>query len=494
MIKRREFIIKTAASGAGTILTFPAISKLSGSPNETINIGVIGFRSHGMTHINAYKKMPNVRIAALCDVDQEVIDREMNNLSKENIKPQTYKDIRDLLDNKEIDAVSIATPNHWHALGSVWACQAGKDVCVEKPVSHNVWEGRKMVEAARKYNRMVQADLDHRSIENQYVIADFLQKGGLGKILHVRVINYKRRPTIGKINGMQSVSKSVDYNLWLGRASMKPLTRMNLHYDWHWQWETGNGEIGNNGPHQLDYVRRLLGFDNLPQKVMSYGGRYGYLDDGETPNTQVAMYDYNGIPVIYESRGLSRSRYSEIMNNFVGITATGKKVIHPFNSEGANMNVVVFCEDGYLFGGIVYDNDGNAVKSFDQIPGQNSQEHFINAVRSRKLSDLRGDIEEGHKSTVLCHLGNISYQLAQRTTPHKLRDSLNDDLYQNESYEQFKEHMTSNEINIWEESVMVGPSLSFDSKREVFTGLMAEEANRYLKDNYREPFIIPEFV
>lgn len=446
-------------------------------------------------------KNPNVRITALCDVDQEILDREVNNLAKDNIKVKAYKDIRELLDNKDIDAISVATPNHWHALATVWACQAGKDVCVEKPVSHNIWEGRKMVEAAWKYNRIVQADLDQRSSDNLYEVIDYIRNNYLGKILKIRIINYKRRSSIGKVNSIQPVPKSIDYNLWLGRVSMQPLMRQKLHYDWHWQWATGNGEIGNNGPHHLDFARWTLG-KNLPSTVMSFGGRYGYLDDGETPNTQVTIYDYDGIPLIYECRGLARSKFSEIMDDFVGYTATGKKVVHPNTKyERPNMKVVIFCEGGYVYMGEgkigninIFDNDGKEIKRIERRQEMDMREHFIQAVRSRKREDIRIDIEEGHLSTTLCHLGNISYSVGTEMSPPQIRERLTNDQLAFKVYERFKEHLAVNEINLWNQPLIAGHVLKFDSTQEKFTGEFSEEANRYLKDDYREPFVIPDKV
>ncbi len=495
-ISRRAFIKKSMAGTAGALLSTQAFGSFSSilGANETINVAIAGFRSHGRSHINAYKNMPGVRIAALCDVDKEVLDRGVASLAKDNIKPKAYRDIRKLLEDKDVDAISVVTPNHWHALATVWACQAGKDVCVEKPVSHCIWEGRKMVEAAQKYNRIVQADLDMRSDESRHKAVAYIREGNLGKVLKVRITNYKRRRSIGKVHGVQAVPDNINYNLWLGRAPMEPLMRQNLHYDWHWQWATGNGEIGNNGPHQLDYVRWILGKNTLPKTVMSYGGRYGYLDDGETPNTQVAVYDYDGIPVIYESRGLAESKFTGVMSDFVGYTATGKKVVHPYKSESPNMNVIVFCENGYLYNTTVYDNDGKEVKRFESEREPGPQVHFIKAVRSRKKQDLRTNIEEGHLSTSLCHMGNISYSLGSHLSPNQIRDRLGDDRLAMQTFERFQEHLAANEVNIWKQPVMMGPVLQYDSTNEQFIGEFSEEANRYLKDTYRAPFVIPEKV
>ena len=381
MSNRRNFIKTTLAGSAGLALSRYAF----GTPqhpiigaNDRINVAVIGVGGHGRTHISAYKKQPgDVRIAALCDCDSAYLNRELAALEKDNIKATGYKDLRKLYENKDIDAVSIVTPNYWHALATVWACQAGKHVCVEKPVSHCVWEGRKMVEAARKYNRLVQADLDIRSLNSWAAAIDYMQKN-LGKVQYVRIINYKRRKSIGKIMGPGKVPDTCDYNLHSGPIAMMPLPRQNLHYDWHWQWHTGNAEIGNNGPHQLDICRWALGKTNLPRAVFSFGGRFGYIDDGNVPNTQVAWYDYDGIPLIYDSRALGERAGVDNMDGFKGQTATGKQIHHPYKGD-ANCSIFFFCEKGYLTGSSIYDNDGVLVKSFNES-SVGPQFNFVKAL------------------------------------------------------------------------------------------------------------------
>jgi predicted dehydrogenase len=267
--------------------------------NNDIRLGIVGFNSHGKSHIRRFQAIPKgVRIVALCDADTDVIDRGVKEFfNGRGQKVDTYTDIRELLDRDDIDAISGAQPNHWHSLAAVWACQAGKDVCVEKPVSHNVWEGRKVVEAARKYNRVVQADLDRRTSEGRALAHKYVQEGKLGKIIRAHSFVYKRRESMGKLAKPVQPPASVDYNLWSGAARVLPVTRERFHYDWHWLWEYGGGETCNNGPHTLDVVRACLGHMGLPKRVMAYGGRYGYDDVGETPNTQVAILDYEPAPI-----------------------------------------------------------------------------------------------------------------------------------------------------------------------------------------------------
>ena len=494
-IYRREFIKKSIAGGAGLLLSH----RVFGTPqhpikgaNDRINVAVIGVRGIGTSHISSYRRQPDdVRLVALCDCDTECLDRELERLDKDNIKALGYQDLRKLYENKDIDAVSIGMPNYWHALATVWACQAGKHVCVEKPVSHSIWEGRKMVEAARKYNRMVQADLDTRSNSSVEAAIDYMQKN-MGKVLYVRIVNYKRRESIGKIMGPGIIPKTCDYNLHSGPVPMMPLPRKELHYDWHWQWYTGNGELGNNGPHQLDFCRWALGKSNLPRKVFSFGGRFGYIDDGNVPNTQVAWYDYDGIPVIYDSRALGERAGIDNMDGFTGYTATGKKVHHPYKGN-ANCSIYIFCEKGYLTGNSIFDNDGVLVKNFDE-PRVGPQFNFIKALKSGKKEDLKTDILEGHLSAIISHIGNISYQTGYRAGLAELRKTAGEYKYLDNVLLGFEEHLRLNGLDPEKEEIYLGTDLQFDSQTERFTGVHSDIANLFLKDSYREPFVIPENV
>src|SRR5205807_7292226 len=231
---------------------------------------------------------------------------------------QTYTDVRKLLENKDIDVISTATPNHWHSLITIWSCQAGKDVYVEKPVSHNVFEGRQCVEAARKYNRIVQAGSQGRSNGAQREAFAWIKEGHLGKIKIARGLCYKRRPSIGKVDGPQPIPSQIDYDLWCGPALKLPLTRKKLHYDWHWVWNTGCGDLGNQGIHEMDVARWFLGAMELSPRVFSVGGRLGYVDDGETPNTMVIYHDYPTAPLIFEVRGLPDKPGSKNMDQYKG--------------------------------------------------------------------------------------------------------------------------------------------------------------------------------
>ena len=496
---RRSFIKKSVLAGSGIALAGSTYSTFANEnvlgANDQVRVAVIGLNGHGRgNHIPSFKKIPGVKIAALCDVDLTILNETAAELAKENIQVDKYQDIRKLLERKDIDAVSIATPNHWHALAAIWACQAGKDVLVEKPVSHSIWEGRKIVDAARKYDRMVQADFDRRSHEDRKKSYEYLQSGKLGKVLFVKSVNYKRRESIGLINVPQPIPGSVDYDLWCGPTPMRPLMRQNLHYDWHWQYLTGNAELGNNGPHTLDCVRWALGIKGAPQSVFSIGGRYGYMDNGDVPNSLLAIYHYNGIPIVYESRALPEDPNSENMDGMEAVSATGKRIFFPHERTSPNTREAFFCEDGILYNNKIYDNDGNQVSSIDAGPSKGPKEHFIEAVKSRDIADLRIDIEEGHRSTAFCHLGNISYQLGKQTPLDNIYELLGDNPFLLDAFSGFQKHLSTHGIDIATQLPVLGPQLFYHSEQEKFHGQHSEMANLFLKDTYRAPFVIHDQV
>lgn len=490
-IKRRDFMKSSMVAGLALAMPF---SRVRGANND-IRAAVVGFRGHGRTHINAYLKIPGVRVVALCDADSAILARGVAESNARNQKVDAYRDVRELLENKSIDVVSTATPNHWHSLITIWACQAGKDVCVEKPVSHNIFEGRKMVEASRKYNRIVQADLDLRSNEGLSEAVRYIQQGQLGNIVVVRGFCYKRRRSMGKVSGPQNVPESVDYNLWCGPAPMEPLMRKNLHYDWHWVWSTGCGEIGNNGPHQLDVCRWVLGKSKLPNRVMSIGGRFGYDDDGQTPNTQITIFDYGDVPIIYEVRGLPTTEGDSNMDIYRSVSTTGVVMQSGRPSPSPNTGVVVQCEDGYvnLTGLVALNNDGKEIKRFkSSSPGP--QASFINAVRSRKINDIRTDILEGHLSTALCHIGNISYRIGTESSSEQIREVIQGDKDSLEAFERFQKHLSANVVSLKNTLAVLGPWLKINSKKERFFSKFSRQANKLLTRDYRKPFIVPEQV
>jgi len=486
---RRGFVrsaLVTATAGSGlvqscrTARTSRARSTWSKpvGANGDIRMAVVGFRSKGKTHIEGFHKMPGVRVVALCDVDSEFVDREVKKFTDRKEKVATYRDVRELLEDDTIDAIAIATPNHWHALISIWACQAGKDVYVEKPVSHNIWEGRQIVEAARKYGRIVQTGTQKRSDLTLQEAFEWIREGHLGKIVLSRGLCYKRRKSIGKVSGPQQPPATVDYNLWTGPAPLVPLMRKNLHYDWHWVWPTGNGDLGNQGIHEMDLSRWALGVDELAPKVISIGGRFGYDDDGETANTQIVFLDYEKAPLIFEVRGLPMNKTVDAMPHY----------------RGVRVGNVIHCEGGYFAGGWAYDNDGNKIKQFAREGGREHRENFIKAVRSRKRSDLNADILEGHLSSALCHMGNISYRLGHESSQGEIREAIRSESEALETFERFKEHLAANGVDISKTQATLGPWLKMDPQKERFVGSNARQANALLTRNYRKPFVVPKRV
>ncbi len=480
-LTRRDFIKGSMAAGAAMVV-FTPYSRVLGA-NDNIRAAVVGIRGRGHGHIRWFGKIPGLRVVALCDADKKILQRDVDSFKKRNENVVAYVDYRKLLDDKNIDVIIIATPNHWHSLMTVWACQAGKDVYVEKPVSHNIWEGRKMVEAARKYNRIVQAGSQKRSDPGLIEAFGYIREGNLGAIKWARGFCYKRRGSIGKVDGPQPIPESIDYNLWCGPADMKPLMRKNLHYDWHWVWNTGNGDIGNQGLHEMDLARWALCQEGLPPRVISIGGRLGYEDDGETANTQIAFYDYKPAPLIFEVRGLPRKKDDPAMDYFRKVTQIG---------------VAIQCENGYFAGGggggWAYDNSGERIKQFKGDAGGGHAANFIKAVRSRNVSDLNADIEKMHVSSALSHLGNISYRLGKKMSADEIKDSIKGDAELADSYERVLAHLAANEIDLTKTPLVNGPMLTMDTEKEVFIGEHSEWANMYLKRNYREPFVVPDKV
>lgn len=481
MTNRRRFLTQSVAASTG-VFYIAKTSWAQKSPGDTLNVAVIGFGGRGGSHISGYKglKKEGVRVAALCDVDQNILAKGVANFDKDGQKVASYSDLRRLLEDKSIDAVSIATPNHWHALATIWAVQAGKDVYVEKPVSHCVWEGRQMVKAARKYSKIVQTGTQSRSSrEGIGEAVKWVQAGNLGKIKLARGLCYKRRASIGEAGGSQPIPANIDYDLWCGPAPKSELTRKKLHYDWHWTWNYGNGDLGNQGIHQMDISRWFLGEMELSPRVWSVGGRLGYKDDGQTANTQICYHAYEKAPLIFEVRGLPENKDSKNMDKF----------------KGAGVGVIVECEGGYVVvpnysSATAYDHDGKVIKEW-----KGSEDHFANfitACRSRRVEDLHADILEGHLSSGLCHTANISYRLGKQMAQGEIIDQIKGDYDAEASFARMAEHLGKNDVDLGKDKLTLGPSLAMDGKTERFAE--NDAANAMLKDKYREPFVVPEAV
>lgn len=476
-LNRREFL-KTTLLGTAVLSTAPAWAA-DGSANGDLRYAVVGFGGRGQNHIDELRKMSGTRMVALCDVDDSILKKEIQKCETKGQKVDGYTDFRKILERKDVDFVTFATPNHWHSLNAIWAIQAGKDVYVEKPISHNVWEGSQVVAAARKYKRIVQAGTQSRSSQGLHQAIEWLHQGNIGKIIRTRGLCYKRRASIGKVDGPTPIPPGIDYDLWCGPAPKEPLMRKRLHYDWHWVWPTGNGDLGNQGIHQMDIARWVLGESSLSPRVWSVGGRLSYVDDGTTPNTEIVFHDYKNAPLIFEVRGLPASSTSRDMDNY----------------RGASIGVVVDCENGYMVipsytGAKFFDKAGKEIKKFE-----GSSSHFANflkAVHSRKFEDLNADILEGHLSSALCHTGNISYRLGQPHSPEEIQSTIKSSPDFAEAFGRMEQHLGANQVDLTKTPATLGPVLLMDPKTERFTN--NDLANKLLTREYRKPFIVPEKV
>jgi predicted dehydrogenase len=462
-LKRRTFLGASLA-GAGA-LAFPSLGRAGA--NDQFRVGVVGVKGRGMSHVGELAKGKDVQIAAICDIDENIIEPAMKLAEKNSgTRPVHYRDIRKMLEDKSLDAVSIATCNHTHTLNALWAVQAGKHVYVEKPLSHNVWEGRKLVEAARKYGRVVQHGTQSRSSGNCRRTAAYLAAGKLGKISVSRGLCYKRRTSIGK-EAERPIPEGVEYDLWLGPAPVKPFTRNRFHYNWHWMWDTGNGDLGNQGIHEMDKARWYLGKNVHPNKIVAVGGRFGYEDDGETPNTMVVVADYGDAQILFEVRGLETEAYL-----------------------GEKIGNVVHAEKGRVSGTTAYDPDGKklVMDAADDGRAGDHFQNFVAAAKAEKPEMLNADVLEGHLSCAVVHLANISYRLGEKRPIEK------DDPFAyesgNEAFRRMRDHLKANHVDLAKTMLTVGRTISFDPATEKCVG--DAEADKLLTREYRKPYVVPE--
>jgi len=494
---RRQFLKTAAVLGAAATVEARVWSQVAGA-NGDIRVAQIGFRSQGAGHIRTLSRMKGVRLVALCDVDSHVLEAKAKELGG---GVETYKDIRKLLANKDVDAVSIAVPNHWHALATIWACEAGKDVYVEKPASHNIFEGRKMVEAARRYQRIVQCGTQCRSSVGLQEAVKYVQDGRLGKILLARGFCYKARKSIGLVDGPQKVPEFIDYDLWCGPAPFEPPRRNGnfgpVHYDWHWFWAYGGGDFANQAPHQVDICRWFLGEGAIAPFSMAVGGRLGYRDCAETPNTLVVYHGYK-IPMVFEVRGLPKDKASQanewVMDRY----------------KGVSVGNVIECEHGHVVipsytEAIIHDRDGKEIARYDGRPKQGATEdvktptglsaessghhgNWLAAVRSRNPGELHAEILEGHLSAGLVHTGNISYRLGVRKQRGEIKEALQANKSLTEAFERMAGHLEANGVDIAQDNLQLGMPLKFDPQQERFVD--SEQANGLVSREYRRPFVV----
>lgn len=499
-LTRRSFL-KTAAAVAGTaVFSARSWAQVAGA-NGDIRLAIAGLNGRGKEFIRAFREIPGVRIVALCDADTAVLDRELAAArARGDAVPDRVVDYRDLLPRADIDAIAIATPNHLHALQSIWAMQAGKDVVHEKPVTHNLWEGPQILAAARQHRRIVQVFTQNRSSIAIAEALAWLKEGHLGKVTCVRGLVYKRRLSIGKTAGPVAPPPTVNYDFFQGPAPLAPLHRVNFHYDWHWQWATGNGDMVAQGNHQLDIGRRLLGDPGHPPRVFTVGGRFGYEDDGETPNTFLVHYDYP-VPFIFEVRGLP-SAPDELSRGgaIAGGLGTADRLSASMDSYlGLKVGNIAHCEGGHLAipatnysTARAYDRDGKLLREFTGFG--NHYTNFLDAMRSRREADLAGPLLQGHLSSALVHLANISYRTGQAMAPGDVRDQFAAQSQLAEPYERFQHHLAANGVDLAKTPPTLGAPLSFDATTEMFTGENRDAANRLRSREYRAPWVVPQLA
>ena len=466
------------------------------SPNDTIQVAVIGMgdtkavggvggRGHQL--IPRLLEVPGVKIVALCDVDPSFIDRELAPFKKRGESPATYNDLRRVFEDKSIDAVVLAVPNHWHALATVWACQAGKDVYVEKPFCYDLWEGQQMLAAARKHGRMLQVGTQNRASKFLARTFDYLHGGDLGAIRFAHALVYRPREGIGNVTAPTQPPAGVDYDLWCGPAPKGPLMRKQLNYEWHWFWDTGNGEMGNNGIHVIDICRWALSQNSTPPRTISIGGRLGFNDCGQTANTHIGFFDYQPAPLICEVRNLSTDKKGESIGSY----------------RDRKQGVIIDCEGGYFAGdaagGAIFDKEGKKMKELTSEETFNGLEtahltSFAKAVRSRNAEDLTASGLEGYRSTACCHLANVSHRLGKQLPADEIQSSVKSSVELSDAFERCRAYLKENGVDLATEHATLGPWVSFDSARDRFVQDFAKEANKLSHRSYRKPFVVPHLA
>lgn len=469
-VTRRNFIKGSLAAGAGFVIG--GSNKVLGA-NDTIRVGVSGIHGRGKSHMGSFQGMDGVEVVALIDPDARLFpSRSKTIVDRGGKEPTCYQDIRKALDEANLDVLSIASTNHWHALSAIWGCEAGCDVYVEKPCSHNIHEGRILLETAHKYNRIVQHGTQSRSSGGWWRLAEVIKQGKYGPLKTSRGLVYKRRKSIGFAD-FETTPEGLDYDLWLGPAPKQPFHGNNVHYNWHWFWDFGNGDIGNQGVHQMDIARWMIPGATLPRSVICVGGRLGYEDQAETANTQVAIMDFGETQMIFEVRGLETDRYL-----------------------GSGTGDIMHFDGGYVVNGKFHPEGGGSPENLPDVeyekgPGGHF-DNFIYAVRSRRKSDLNAEITEGHYSSALCHLANISYRLGREfpfsTTPEEFTGNP----AALDALDRMKAHLKKNGVDLKKSGYVIGRELHVDKVSERFVD--DPEADALATRTYRKPFVVPERV
>ncbi len=471
-LDRRQFLRRSAAAAAGLAVPTFAGSRVRGA-NDEIRIAVAGCGVRGGAHVAEFGKLPGVRIVAVCDPDRERLAAFGRRVEASfGYRPAEVPDIRRLIDRRDFDVLSVATMQYWHALPTIWACETGRDVYVEKPLAHFIGEGRQMVNAARKYNRLVQVGTQARSRHTDQQAVAYLRSGALGKIQYIVCFANKARTSIGKRSEPLPIPETLDYELFCGPARNEPIYRDRIQYDCSFTWNMGDGESCNQGVHEIDAARWVLGETTLPRRVMSIGGRFVFNDAGDVPNTQIIYYDYASAPILYEVHNLRAGKDTKAMPSYLG----------------RGVDTCVHCEGGYMMmhAGIVYDNDGKEIKRFSG--GEDHFGNFIRALRSGKREDLNADVLEGHLSTNICHAGNISYRLGQRASVADARAQIGDLPQFQAMFDRYLDHLRAHDVDPGES--LLGPWLECDPEHERFRD--NAPANELVHGFYRSGFELPQ--
>ncbi|HYW80161.1 MAG TPA: Gfo/Idh/MocA family oxidoreductase [Thermoguttaceae bacterium] len=476
-VNRRRFLQSSIA--AGVYLAGASSKARAASANEVINVGLLGCGWRGGQLLGHFNEIDGLNIAGLYDPDPGRAAGARNGQAK---RAKIYSDLRELLEDDRIDAVAVATCNHWHALAAIWAMEAGKDVYVEKPLAHNQWEGQQVVAAARKYNRICQIGTQQRSDPMQAEIKRFLhEEQAIGPIQSARVNRYGRRESIGKRSTPLVIAPEVNYDVWLGPAEDRPIFRNELHYDWHWDWNTGSGEMGNWGAHVLDDLRNNVFRDKvtLPRRVIGGGGRVAWNDAGQTPNVHFVYFETDEIPVVMGLSNLAEDRSTK----------------RPDPGSG----YIAYCEGGRLEGqrgrARAVDSSGKVIKTFEGNSGNGlHQQNFFDAVRSRDSSSLNAEVEVGYYSTSWCNLANIAYRAGNTFTHAAAKEISGDGGIWSSLLSEMETHLGTHGIDIQSTQIKLSPMLSIDVEEERFVGDHANKANNFLKRQFRAGYEVPEVV
>jgi predicted dehydrogenase len=483
-INRRRFLQGTVGLAAGLAgIRYNSAWANAYRANDKIRVGIVGLNGMGNTHIGAAKAAPDVDIVALCDVDPDILANRVNQVGS---GVTGYLDFREMIDRSDIDAIIIASPTHWHALMATWAMEAGKDVFCEKPHAHNVPESKLMYEFAQYYNRMLQIGTQQRSDTGTLEPVQWVQEGNIGEILNIHCFYYKNRTNIGLVEPYIPTREGNPdfFDMFQGRAPYEPIRRNNVHYDWHWMWETGNGDNANLGIHVLDTAHMFAGFTAPPRRVMSIGRRFKFIDAGETPTAQLTILDYPEYPIILEIRSLG-----------------GDETVF-----GSSSGVVVYCENGYYVGfrggGTAYDYDHQPIKSFSGNGGSNHQQVFFDAMRSRNPEDLTAPVELITPANTGILVANASLRMGPETDVDTIRAAFADYLLGTERLESMLTYLADREVDLEATPFNMGPWLTFDNENNCVSHVNNDDtnvneddpvniANALICDTYREPYVMP---